>query len=334
MTTNHHTRALLIAAVLFLAVCATASAENDAVIWLNPGINDFEAIGEFEAVQYGTAEVDRRSADFGMATYDLRLRLPFGRTETSEWIVSGDVELIDTTGSPRLRRTRSEVPGELYDVSFGAMYRHLFDNDWLAGVTLSVGSASDTPFGSMDEVYGRAGGFVRIPHLKYTAFLVYLDINTARSFPVVPGVGYQFPISRQAWAMLGLPIVATGGKIGERVSFFAFYQPPGTVDSEIAYHVSENWAGSLGFDWHSGSFALSDRRDKDDRFVIAQKRFKAGVEYRRPLDAEGAYWKAELLGGYAFDRTIAEGEDIDERDERELEVDNTWFAGLDVEVRF
>src|SRR5207249_11797313 len=55
----------------------------------------------------------------------------------------------------RFPEAGGRFPSELWDASASVSYRHKFDNGWTGGVALTVGSASDEPFNSVDEMYFR-----------------------------------------------------------------------------------------------------------------------------------------------------------------------------------
>ncbi|MBN2310283.1 MAG: hypothetical protein JXR94_15010 [Candidatus Hydrogenedentes bacterium] len=321
-------RFVAMAAVTVLAVQA-AWAQSDYFLWLNPKVNDFAFIGEADAAHYASADVDRRPSSLAMTKYTLRLRYPFARTESSEWIGSLDVGVWDLEGAPKLQRSRTRLPGELYDLDAGATYRRFLDNGWLVGGNLRLGSASDEPFTSFDETRLGGTGFVRIPHLEYTAWLLFLDADTGRDLPIVPGFGYQFPISKHAWAVVGVPILAAGGKIGEKVGFNAVYAITQGGHAEVSYAPIESVKAYAGFDWDRKRFLLAGRDDSGDRLEFEEKRAYAGVEW-----AVTENWALDLGGGYAFDRSVSEGDDDHERNDTALDIEAGWFVRVGGALRF
>ena len=56
--------------------------------------------------------------------------------------------------------TMQLFPQELWNVSLGTSYRHLFDNGWTAGGGVSVGSASDRPFDAIRDMTVGVNGFL------------------------------------------------------------------------------------------------------------------------------------------------------------------------------
>ena len=85
----------------------------------------------------------------------------------------------------------------------------------------------------------------------------------------------------------------------------------------------------VGFDWESKYFMRVDRDDSDDRLELEQKLVKAGLTLSLTKTLS-----LDVNGGYAFDRSFAEGADRHERDDHELDVDDTWFGGLTLSVKF
>ena len=101
-----------------MALCTgLAWAQADPALWLSPKLTEFDLQTNVEATYYGRADVDERGPDVGLADYRFHLLAPVRRTESSEWLVSVGLEKLDVSGSPKLRRSETRVPGELYDLT-------------------------------------------------------------------------------------------------------------------------------------------------------------------------------------------------------------------------
>jgi hypothetical protein len=319
--------------ILGVAMCALgalpAFAQNDYVLWLTPKISDFDLIAEAGGRYYGSADVEDRRDEFGLMKHDFRLRVPLRRTESSEWLLGSDLSRYDVDGAPRLRRSLDDVPGELYDVNVGLTYRRITPEEWIVGGNLKIGSDSDEPFNSEDEMYLKGMGFLSIPHLEYTAWLVLLHVNSHSDFPVMPAIGYRFPLSKSMFAAAGFPFVAVGGDLTEKVGLQLSFFPMHEVSAKMSYRPAERLTTFAAFDWESDFFSRAARRDSDDRLEFEEKRLEIGAAY-----SLNEAWLLKVNGGYAFDRSYAEGDDRDELRDRELGIDDTWFGGLSVSARF
>ena len=318
--------------LLALVAAPAAVAQDSLFLLVNPEPNEQLIKIDADAMYYGDASADKRRDDLSMARYSLNATALFPNgteAETSEWIFSADISVLDTSGELRLPRSRTRVPGELYDYSIGGAYRTFLDNGWLVGGQLRVGQATDDPFESFDEAYLNGLLFARIPQGQYTAWLLFLSADNRREWPVLPGVAFQFPISKTKWFVIGVPVSAAGGKIGDRIEYSVMYIMMTRASAKVSYDATETVRIFAAYDWNKESYLLADRRDSDDRFVYSEQRVSGGVEWDI---TESFFLKAE--GGYAFDRSFAEGEDDDDEDDTRLDIDSGWFAGLSATVRF
>ena len=83
---------------------------------------------------------------------DASVRCPIWQTDRDE--LSGNVHVqaqLIHTGAV-LPNTDQPFPDQFWDVRVGVGYRHLFDNGWIAGANVSLGSASNKPFHSVNEL--------------------------------------------------------------------------------------------------------------------------------------------------------------------------------------
>lgn len=318
--------------LLALATAPTALAQDSLFLLMNPEPNEQLVQIDADAMYYVDASADKRRDELGMGRYGLNATALYptgGETGASEWILSLDVSVLDTSGELRLPRSRTRIPGELYDYSVGGAYRTFLGNGWLVGGQLRAGQATDEPFESFDEAYLNGLFFARIPHLQYNAWMLLLSADTRREWPVLPGVAYQFPVSKTKWFVIGVPVCAAGGKIGERIQYSAMYVMMTRASAKVSYAATDTVRVFAAYDWDRDWYLLADRRDSDDRFIYTEQRVSGGIEWDV---TESFFLKAE--GGYAFDRSFAEGEDDDEEDDTRLDIDSGWFAGLSATLRF
>jgi len=315
--------------LLLLLTAGTALAQSDLILLVAPIKNDFTLILEDSLQVFGDEGVEDSRRDFGLLEYDLRLRYALFLNDTHEMFVGGDFHWLNIDSDARLSGSGRKLPGDLFNLNATLGYRRWFKEDWMVGGLLQVGSASDELFNSGDELYLKGTAFLSIPHLKYTSWLLFLNVDTDRDWPVVPGVGYAFPLSRQAYAVVGIPVVAAGGKIGERWEFGAAYIPLRDATASLKYAWTERLKTGVSFDWKSQYFNRADRRDDDDRIELNDKRAAASIAYGFTERME-----LGLEGGYAFDRRFGEGEDWDDRDDNKIELEDSWFAGLRFHYEF
>ncbi len=87
-----------------------------------------------------------------MLRQDLTLTSPLwmGETDAFSFFLHVRNEQINT--SAILPDSGQALPEELWDVRASVNYFHRFDNGMTAGGSLSIGSASDKPFSTINEV--------------------------------------------------------------------------------------------------------------------------------------------------------------------------------------
>src|SRR5437879_126384 len=138
---------------LLVVLPLPAGAQSELQAWLNPELGKQIARSDYRFTLYPDQRVKDQDSRFGLDEHRVTLFLPLAQDSANEWAVSAKtlVEQIDT--SARFPNAGGRFPSELWDASAGLSYRHKFDNSWIGGVAVTVGSASDEPFNSVDEMY-------------------------------------------------------------------------------------------------------------------------------------------------------------------------------------
>ncbi len=214
-------------------------------------------------------------------------------------------------------------PSDLWDVRVGANYSHRFDNGWVAGGGFNVGSASDRPFSSIDEITAGVNAFLRIPQGEHNAWLFTLAYSPTGelNFPV-PGVAFQWVPSDNLRINIGLPFQMTYRPI-ENVTLDASYVPIQTVHARAAWRVLKPLRLYGAFDWNSESYFLYDRPVYQDRFFSYEKRLSAGARYEF---APGV--SLDLSSGYIFDRFYFQGQHYSDNNFDRVDVKDGEFLAL------
>jgi len=214
-------------------------------------------------------------------------------------------------------------------VGVGGLYRQDLDNGWTVGARIRIGSASDKLFDTGDEAHLRSLFLLRVPHTKYTSWVFMANINTDGDFPVFPGIGYAFPLSRRAYALVGFPIIAAGGQITDKLSFSFSYFPALNIVARVEYAATEEWIVYAGFTSWARFFSRAKRDDEDDRIRLQDSRafFGGTVQLTKRLSLDGKV-------GYVFDREFGEGDDFDERKDNNIRLDDAGFVSVGLQLRF
>lgn len=227
-----------------------------------------------------------------------------------------------------LPETHQPFPDQLWDIRFGINWFAKLDNGWSVGASVSIGSASDKPFASIDELNGSILGFLRIPSGEKNAWIFSLMYSPTSevAFPI-PGVAYYWQPSDRFNMNIGVPFKVWWQPIDD-LTLEASYFPVTTVRTKITYRV---WGGVFvygAFDMLNESYFLADRPDRQDRFFYFDDRLTGGLRMQF-----GRSWIVDLNGGYAFNRTYFEGHNRSDRNNR-VDLYDSPFLSFMAEWRF
>lgn len=320
-------RSLLFLLILFCS--SSALAQSDLVLLLNPNPNEDKVIFRTKSTIIGEADDKTTGDGFRQFEQNLSLRYALIQNEERELYFTLDSHLVDLGTTGVFDETLAPVPGGLYNVGVGALYRQTVHEDWRVGGQLRVGSASDKLFNSIEEMYLQGFAFLQVPHLEHTSWIAVLAVNTNLQFPVIPGFGYVFPLSEQALAVVGFPFLGAAGQLTDKVGFQAVYWPLRNADVSVNYQVTERIRPYAGFKWRGLYFSRADRPDSDDRILLEDMRFFGGTEF--DLTDKIAL---DLQAGYLFNRQFGEGDDFGERNDNNFRIDSTWYTSLALNVQF
>lgn len=306
-----------------------ACAQSDLMMLINPFPNEERVILNNELSTSETVKDDNQGDDFGIDKHQLSLRVALTLNEDREYYLMLDSLLMDIDSDGRLDGSLESVPNRLNDVGVGLMFRETVHETWKLGGILKVGSASDELFHSSEEWYLRTTLFLQIPHLEYTSWVVIGSIDTNREYPVLPGLGYSFPLSERAFAIVGIPFAGAAGQLTDKTNFQFSFRPLANADARLGYQATKKIEPYVGFKWQSSYFARANRGDSDDRILFEDQRLFAGA--RVALSEKSTL---DLKSGVILMREISEGDDSDERDHNDIDVEDAWFGSLALNIRF
>jgi hypothetical protein len=254
---------------------------------------------------------------------DLTLSAPIWQCATDEFTLHTHIhsELIDTGAV--LPGTGQAFPSALWDVRMGLSYRHEFDNGWIAGTTVSVGSASDKPFHSINEMTEGISAFLRIPQGERNAWLLSLSYSpTAQlNFPIPMAAFIWWP-SDYFRAQIGLPFQVMY-RPTEDITLDMSYMLLTSVRGQVVYRIAPQVRLHAGYDFSNEGFFLADRVDEQARFFSYEQRVSTGVQYTFSRNAS-----LDLTGGYVFGRYYFEGRRLADSSANRVDVGNGLFIAL------
>lgn len=285
----------------------------------------------YQYAGYPGKDVAGQGKELGLNQHGFSLFHPITQDSHQEWAVTGNLRYTNVRTDAILPDTRESFPSELWDINGGGLYRHKFPNDWIGGAFLTVGSASDRPFASDDELTINANLFARIPHGERNAWLLLLNYANNREFlphVPIPGVGYSYEPSEEYRFIIGIPFLSAQLRPVKDVAVDLSYFAVRNVQARVSYRLWQALRAYGGFEWRNERYIRADRRDKNERLFYYEKRLSAGLQWGL------GFATIDVSGGYAFDRFYFEAKKYDDRNEDRLEVGNGPYGAIRVGFRF
>ena len=317
----------LLTALLVLGSAAPAAAQAELLQWVDPTLGKMMGRGDYRIQFYSNERVEGQSTRLDLTQHNFTLVTPLFQNSTDEFAMSARLRYQDYDTAARLPDSGQRFPEELFDARAGLSYRHKFPNEWILGGSVTVGSASDKPFHSEDELVFNAAGLLRVPSGQRNAWLfsvIYasdVEIFQMRHIPI-PGVAYMWVPSDSFKAVIGFPFTSVEYKPFEQLTLEATYFPVRTVRARATWAIFRPLRVFLGFDADHDAYYLADRGDKDDQLFYYEKRITGGMRF------DLRHVGIEVTGGYVFDRFYFEGERYSERNENRFDVgDGTFISG-------
>ncbi len=324
-------RTLVLGTALLICIPTFASAQAEIQSWVDPVMGKLMPRADYRFTYYPEERVKGQQTDFQLMDHSFSLSVPVFQDSRNEWSLSANARFQDIDTRAILPDTGEPFPSELWIVKVGASYRHQFENRWTGGVSLTVGSASDEPFASKDELTLRALGMLRVPHGDRNAWLFSLIYANDQEFlggVPIPGIAYVYTPSDRFTAVIGIPFTSIEVRPLDALTLEAQYFPIRRVRARITYQLFRPLRLFAGFDWDYDNYFRADRQNKDDQLFYYEKRLTAGVRF----DLRHVGFR--LSGGYAFDRFYFEGEKYSDRHHNRIDIDAGPFVTLQVSIRF
>jgi hypothetical protein len=323
--------AALVLALLLLLAPRPAAAQSELMQWLDPRLGNAFGRADYRVTFFPDRKVDEQPTDLGFIQHNVTLVVPIWQDSRDEWMVSGRLRYQDYDTRAILPDDGRRFPHELWDVRFGGSYRHLFDNGWTAGASFTIGSASDEPFHSTDELIVSAAGLLRVPHRARNAWLFSLYYSNTQEFLggiPIPGIAYHWVPSDRFNAVVGVPFTSVEYRPLDKLTLDFLYAPVRRVRARATYRPFRPLRAYIGFDWDYDAYFLAKRRDEDDRLFMYDKRVIGGIRF------DLRYVGVELYGGYVFDRFYFEGESYSDRRDNRIDIASGPFVGFRIGGRW
>lgn len=310
----------------------SALGQDDWGKWISPQMGKLKLDARYDTDSYFNTNVSKNRSRLHMTEHDLRIDLPLWQDDRQELALNTRVGITHFDGELTFPDTWDHFPDELYELWLGATYRRLLDNGWIVGGNLTIGSPSDKPFASLEEVAVIATGFLRIPDGERNAWLFMLNYANNREFcrhVPIPGVAYLHHPDEALRLLLGVPYSSVAWRPFDPLQLEASYMIPRGVHAQASYDLIESLTLYTGFDWRNERWFRHDRKDDDDRLFYYEKRVKVGIDWQI---AEGI--AVDIGGGYAFDRFFFEAERYDGRNHNRLNLSDGPFLAATIRFTF
>ncbi len=322
---------LLSALVILATAPAALAAPVNFGAWLSPELGKLKTSLSYDLTWSPDQKVGGQSHEFGYAEQSLGVFAPLYQSERQELALSASAGYLPLDSDLRFPSGKA-FPSDLYDLGLSGLYRYKLDNGWIAGGFLRVGSPSDKPFETEDELSLNASAFLRAPSSGRNAWLFLLNYDNHRDFlggTPIPGVAYWWEPSDQLQAMVGLPLFSVRYKPWKPTTLNLTYIYPYNLYARVTQRLAKPLAVFAGFEWSNQRWFLVDRSHREDMLYFNQKKWLAGASYTLTPGVD-----LELTGGWAFDRIFFVGEGYGDRDQERVDLDNGAFLKAQVVYRF
>jgi hypothetical protein len=269
-----------------------------------------------------------QAGDWGLLEEDLSLALPLWADSRQTVMVTAAVRnrRIDTDAT--LPDSHEAYPSELWNIQAGAMYRAQLDGDRMIGGGVSLGSASDDPFTSLQDSYVNLNAMYRTPSGEHNAWMFMLMYSPLSEIPYpLPLVSYSYNPSDQLHANIGLPFMLSY-KPTDRWRFDASYMLINAIHAKATYRITNRASLFSAFDSLNEAYRLRDRISNDDMFFLCSQRARIGLSL--PLTK---LLTAEIAGGYAFKRYSFTGQQWDSTGTDRVDLEPGPFVSLSMSLR-
>jgi hypothetical protein len=296
----------------------------------DPRVGHAPIRADYRATWLPAEPVVGQPTNLGYVQQDLSLSFPLWQCSTDEWLASASLRSETFHTHAILPDTGQPFPEDLWNVRFGMTYRHLFENGWIAGGTVSVGSASDQPFHSINEMTAGINGFLRVPQGEHNAWLFTLSYSPVSELPYpIPGVAFLWQPSEYFRANIGLPFQVMWRPV-EDLTLDVSYMLLTTFHARATYRLCRRVRIYGAYGVENEAYLLADRVDSNDRFFNVDQRLTAGVLFN--LTPKAAL---DLSSGYIFDHHFFEGQNITSGNNfNRIDVGNEPYVALQFRVRW
>jgi hypothetical protein len=291
----------------------------------------FSMTGSYGFDFFPSSAVEASTSKIGIEIHQFGLGVPIYQNDRNAFSASVSYTLFHTEISASTTPPPISFSNDLHDIRMGVGYLHKFDKGRRMGIDIGLGSASDEPFRTYDEMTINSNAAYAFPSGK-NEWLFVLNFSNNRSFLnyiPLPGVVYRYRVSPRFTALLGMPVLGLFASPVDKLLLNVFILAPVRAKAQATYFFLGPIRAFATINWGQQRFFRSNRTEKRDLFFYDDVRVDAGVV--SPL---GKGFSLEIAAGYAFFRSIFEGKSYFRRSSETFDLDETLHLRVALTYRF
>ena len=193
-------------------------------------------------------------------------------------------------------------------------------------VRVAVGSVSDEPFNSSDEIYFSILALFKVYEREEHSWHIGAIYNSTKDFPY-PAVYYAYD-TPDLYVQIGLPFNLEW-QAAEKWSLSVNYRPVYEFDAEFLYHFNDAVSAGPRVEMTVDKVAIADRPDEDEYFFVRTGR--AGLVLR--YNSTKATFGLTFFAGVLFDGEYFAGEDSTDNDSA-TDINDGFVTMVSIWARF
>jgi hypothetical protein len=298
----------------------------------SPIVGRLPVLAGYRVAEFFDAPVKDQNAHLGYTQQNINILTPIWQNCANEFSLMARVGVESFDTNAILPSTQQHFPAELWNIGFGPNYRHLFDNGWIGGGSVQLGSFSDKPFHGIDEMTISAEGFLRIPSKQNNAWMFFVAMSSNSQilpFIPIPGVAYLWVPSKSFQALVGFPFANVTWRPTDNLTFNVSYALLTNFNGRVSYQLCRQVRLFTGLEFVTQNYFRTGRVDVQDRFFEYYDQLFTGVQF---ILGPRAFF--DLSGGYVFDRMFFEARTFTSSQTNRVNVDPSAFVSGTLQFRF
>ncbi len=302
---------------------------------LNPEVGKLKTSINYELSYHCDRNIKQDEGGLSSFDHSLSILVPIQQDDSQEFALTSNLGLWDIDSQVRFPskgpQMGDSLPEKFWNVEVGGLYRRKFENNWLASLSFNIGSPSNKPFDSFDELAVNAMGMLTMPTSQSSAWILMFYLSAPNAFAPgipIPGVAYYWKPVERADVILGIPFAMGRWGFDPGLQLNGFIAPY-TAFAELTYDLNDTYQLYTGFEWKNSEYLRAERRQYEYAVFYFEKNINAGLRF--PID-DNIFM--DFQTGFSFDRFIFEGEDYDDRNRHRLDISDGFYGRINTVLKF